>query len=218
MAFPSVHPERSRLSGEVEGSVLDMQPTCTLALKEWAVIVYALGTGKQTLLLRKGGLHERRGQFATAPTEFFLFPTFVHQMAQGVVSEAAEELHTVMESQPAAEQLVISHYATVEELMWLDSRDHLHALEGLHCWTPETIAHRFAYGKTPGINLFVLRVYRLPQAYTLPMLKRYSGCRSWVELEQPLDSIGAVPVLDDKAFVEQRQQIKDKLADGACSR
>lgn len=188
-----------------------MLPANTLALKEWAIIVHALGTGKQTLLLRKGGLHERRGQFATDPTEFFLFPTFVHQMAQGVVSEAATGLHTVMESQPPAEQLVISHYATVEDLMWLDSRDRLDALAGLHCWTPETVAHRFAYGKTLGIHLFILRVYRLPQACTLPLLKRYGGCRSWVELEQPLSTVGAVPVLDEKAFAEHVQEVWRRL-------
>ncbi|MGH7964669.1 MAG: DUF1802 family protein [Candidatus Binatia bacterium] len=194
-----------------------MRPTNSLALKEWAVVVHALGAGTQMLLLRKGGLHERRGQFATDPAEFFLFSTFVHQMAQGVVSEAAGDLRAVavMESQPPAEQLVIDHYATVEDLVWLDSRDRLDALAGLHCWTPETVAQRFVYGKTPGIHLFILRVYRLPQAYTLPLLKRYGGCRSWVELEQSLSTEGAVPVLDEEAFAEQRRQIKEKLAEGA---
>src|SRR5712691_5143990 len=84
-----------------------MQPVNALALKEWAVVVHALGTGKQTMLLRKGGLHARHGRFATEPTEFFLFPTYVHQMEQGVTSEATADLHIVMKSRPVEDQLVI---------------------------------------------------------------------------------------------------------------
>ena len=186
--------------------------TNALALKEWAVVVHALGIGKQTLLLRKGGLHERHGRFATEPTEFFLFPTYVHQMAQGVVSEVAADLRTVTVARPPADQLAIHHYAVVEDLVWLDSRERLTALSGLHCWTPETVAHRFAYGKVPGLHLFVLRVYRLPQTVTLSLLKRYGGCRSWVELAEALSTSGATPVLSDAAFAERRGEIRDRLA------
>ena len=189
-----------------------MQTVNALALKEWAVVVHALGIGKQTLLLRKGGLHERHGRFATEPTEFFLFPTYVHQMAQGVVSEVAADLRTVTVARPPADQLVIHHYAVVEDLVWLDSRDRLTALSDLHCWTPETVAHRFAYGKVPGLYLFVLRVYRLPQPVTLSLRKRYGGCRSWVELAEALSTSGATPVLSDAAFAERRGEIRDRLA------
>src|SRR3989442_15841755 len=96
-----------------------MQTVNTLALKEWAVVVHALGIGKQTLLLRKGGLHERHGRFATEPTEFFLFPTYVHQMAQGVVNQVAAHLPTVKGPRPPPDQLSIRHYAAVEDLAWL---------------------------------------------------------------------------------------------------
>ena len=40
-----------------------MLPENRSALKEWAVVARALGSGRQTLLLRKGGIHERRGEF-----------------------------------------------------------------------------------------------------------------------------------------------------------
>src|SRR3989442_12696077 len=107
-----------------------MQTVNTLALKEWAVVVHALGIGKQTLLLRKGGLNERHGRFATEPTEFFLFPTYVHQMAQGVVSEVAADLRTVTVARSPADQLGIHHYAVVEDLGWLDSGNRLIAAPG----------------------------------------------------------------------------------------
>lgn len=186
-------------------------PANTLALKEWAVVVHALGTGRQTILLRKGGLHERRGRFTTEPTEFFLFPTYVHQMEQGVVREAEVGLQAVIAARPPEDQLRIEYYATVEDLRWLDTRESLTALAGLHCWTPDTVAQRFAYGKTAGLHLFVLRVHRLHQPYTLPLLRRYGGCRSWVDLEEPLGTAGAVPVLNDAVFAERVDQVRGKL-------
>ena len=191
-----------------------MQLANALALKEWAFVVHALGTGKQTLLLRKGGLREPHSHFATEPTEFFLFPTYVHQMAQGVVDAAAADLRTVMESRPE-DQLAIAYYATVEDLLWLDIRERLAALTDLHCWTAETVAHRFAYGKTSGLHLFVLRVYRLPQPHILPLLKRYAGCRSWVELSEPLSTAGAMPVLSDTVFAQRAGEIRDRLSAGS---
>jgi hypothetical protein len=184
----------------------------TLALKEWAVVVQALKLGQQTLLLRKGGLHERRGRFATEPTEFFLFPTYVHQMQQGIVSEAAADLQAVMAMRPPADQLHLDCYATVEDLVWLSASEQAAVLDGLHYWTAETVAHRFAYGKTPGLHLFVLRVYRLPRSYCIPSLKRYGGCRSWVELETALSTAGATPVLSDAAFAQQVEEIRNRLS------
>ncbi len=187
-----------------------MLGTNALALKEWAVIIQSLAAGKQILLLRKGGLYERQGKFSTEPREFFFFPTYVHQMEQGVTSHAVGELQTVLATQPPEEQLVIRHYATVSDVVWLDSLPRLAELEGLHCWTQDTVAKRFAY-KSPGLYLFLLRVYQLPQAYTLPMLKRYAGCRSWVELGEPLSTAGAAPVMNEGRFYQEARAIKERL-------
>ncbi|HEV8718429.1 MAG TPA: DUF1802 family protein [Candidatus Binatia bacterium] len=189
-----------------------MQPGNSLALKEWAVVVHALGSGKQLVLLRKGGLHERRGHFATEPREFFLFPTYVHQMAQGVVSGAAADLRAVMESRPAEDHLVISYYASVEDLVWLDTHECLAALADWHCWTPETVRQRFTYGTRAGLHLFVLRVSRLPHPHILPLLKRYGGCRSWVDLAEPLSTAGATPVVSEAVFAERIRQMRDRLS------
>jgi len=192
-----------------------MQPANALALKEWAVVVQALGTGRQSVLLRKGGLHERQSRFATEPKEFFFFPTYVHQMAQGVVGAATADLQAVMKSQPAEDQLVVNYYATVEDLVWLDSHERLAALADLHCWTPETVRQRFAYGTRAGLHLFVLRIYRLPQPHILPLLKRYGGCRSWVDLADSLSTAGATPVLNDVTFAERVREIGGRLVAGS---
>lgn len=187
-----------------------MLPSSSLALKEWSVIVQALAEGTQTLLLRKGGLYERNGHFSIEPNAFFLFPTYVHQMEQGVIPEAAPELQVALAARPSEDQLVMSHYATVTDAHWLDSLERVMTLAGLHCWTRETIEKRFNY-KKPGLYLLLLRIHTLPRPHILPMLKRYAGCRSWVELGEGLSIEGATPVVDDHAFTERRQTILERL-------
>ena len=54
----------------------------TAALKEWSAAVHALLEGRQTVLLRKGGIAEKR--FAVEADEFMLFPTVAHSHAERV--------------------------------------------------------------------------------------------------------------------------------------
>ena len=49
------------------------------ALKEWATIVKALENGKQTIILRKGGILETASGFEIIAKKFLLFPTWEHQ-------------------------------------------------------------------------------------------------------------------------------------------
>src|SRR5271154_4893658 len=50
-----------------------------VALKEWATVCRALESGRQILLLRKGGIYEAAGEFELEHRRFLLFPTFLHQ-------------------------------------------------------------------------------------------------------------------------------------------
>ena len=45
-------------------------------LKEWATVVKALELGKQTVILRKGGILETASGFNIESKEFLLFPTW----------------------------------------------------------------------------------------------------------------------------------------------
>ena len=57
----------------------------TTALKEWSAVVHALLDGRQSVLLRKGGIHEKR--FEVTAQECLLFPTVAHSHAQRVRPE-----------------------------------------------------------------------------------------------------------------------------------
>jgi len=52
-----------------------------IALKEWASVIAALESGRQILLLRKGGILEQsnKNRFSIIHNEFLFFPTYLHQ-------------------------------------------------------------------------------------------------------------------------------------------
>ena len=56
------------------------------ALKEWSAVVHALLDGRQQVLLRKGGIGEKRFDITVA-REFLLFPTVAHSHAERVRPE-----------------------------------------------------------------------------------------------------------------------------------
>ena len=69
-----------------------MTQTATMpALKEWSAVVHALLDGRQWVLLRKGGIGEKR--FEVAAREFMLFPTVAHSHAERVRPEFQRLAH-----------------------------------------------------------------------------------------------------------------------------
>ena len=56
----------------------------SIGFKEWALVCRAMGEGRQTVIIRKGGIAEGRDGFAFRYREFFLFPTFFHEQLDRV--------------------------------------------------------------------------------------------------------------------------------------
>ena len=54
-------------------------PKTDVALKEWDAVCTALADGAQILLIRKGGIHEKRQRFQFEHDAFWIYPTFAHQ-------------------------------------------------------------------------------------------------------------------------------------------
>ena len=48
--------------------------------------------------------------------------------------------------------------------------------------------------------MLVLRTHLLPEPVELPYSEAYAGCKSWIELEQPVSTAGSRPALDDEGF------------------
>src|SRR4051794_2640193 len=94
-----------------------MQPSNRFAFKEWAVICQALAEGRQSLIIRKGGIHEGRAGFRVEHEEFWLFPTYLHQSEpETVVEEARPLLASAAESQSHDGSISIQLYAAVSDV------------------------------------------------------------------------------------------------------
>ena len=181
-----------------------MKSSCQVALKEWSVVVRALGEGRQLLLFRKGGIREKGREFTVEEQEFFFFPTYEHQHEEGLREEFRPWLSGLPKKTP--ETLPIEFYATVEKVLHLSSPEIAKSLNSYHIYSEKQILDRFQYKPTKPLYLLLLRIFRIPQV-SLPNLPAYAGCRSWVPLESPLSTANAVPILSEDAFTEKKENI-----------
>ncbi|WP_111766912.1 DUF1802 family protein [Nakamurella deserti] len=163
----------------------------TPALKEWGAAVHALLAGRQTVLLRKGGIHEKR--FAVGASRFLLFPTYVHTHAGSTRPEFAHLLAPGA-ADATPEALTIRAAAEVVAAIPVVRPDDIGALEPLHLWTTESVRrHRVDFRPRHRLTALVVHVTPLPAPVVLPRLPAYGGCVSWLELDLPLPVATPVP-------------------------
>ena len=187
-----------------------MQATNGIAFKEWAVICAALAEGQQTIILRKGGIHEGREGFRVAHREFWLFPTYLHEDESSLVADASQTLARVMVQRPPAGELRLAQYAVVTDVFELRDEVQLSLLTGLHWWSERTVGERFHY-RDLGLFALIVRAYTQPMPHVLVDSPHFAGCRSWVELPQPLPTASLQPVLGDAEFEELRHTVQRAL-------
>jgi hypothetical protein len=167
------------------------------ALKEWAVAVRALERGETTLVVRKGGIREKA--FAVPRTRFLLLPGYEHQRPELLKSEyrgLMNDVPNLADDGP----LHLSSFAEVEGAYEVSEEEDLAALGPHHMWTPEYAGSRFKWRPTKPLTVLVLRTYLLPEAVELPYTDEYGGCKSWIELREPVSTEGARPALSDEDF------------------
>lgn len=174
----------------------------SIAFKEWAVICRALVEGRQTIILRKGGIAESGGEFRPEHPRFLLFPTYFHERHRTSIRADWLALFDEVEAHPPLPGLIrFAAWAEVAAVAHLTSDTQLSQLEDLHGWTPAEVRKRFEY-RSPGLYGLAVRVWRLPQVVEIPEQPEYAGCKTWVELDSPISTDGATPVLSDEAFAD----------------
>lgn len=162
------------------------------ALKEWSAAVHALLDGRQRVLLRKGGIGEKR--FELAAREFLLFPTVAHSHAQRVRAEH-QDLLAPAAADSTDGQLVIRTAAKVVAAVPVERPDGLLAIEDLHIWTADSVrADRLDFRPKHKLAVLVVSVIPLVEPVRITRTAEYGGCKSWVEL--PVDAPLAAPVHD----------------------
>jgi hypothetical protein len=184
-----------------------MLTNCRTAFKEWAAVCAALSAGRQTLILRKGGIAEGPSGFQPEHSEFWLLPTRFHERPDALAERDRHFFDLVQADLPPDDRLQIAQYAVVAEVIEISDERLLPALEPLHVYGPQTVRERFHY-RWPGLFLLAVRTYRAPAAVEIPVWPELAGCRSWVELPEPLSTAGLQPAIDDEEFAARLAEIR----------
>lgn len=166
------------------------------AFKEWAAICRALATGRQDVILRKGGIVEAGGEFRPEHAAFLLLPTFLHQSPESLIPEARDLLEGIDDDRPAEGTVVFRHAATVRRARRVLRFADLAAYRDRHVWADAVVAERFHRWKDE-LHVLEVAIRPLPAPLTVPWRDAFAGCRSWVDLgpdaDAGLDSLSGPP-------------------------
>lgn len=182
-----------------------------MGFKEWTYVCDSLTQGVQTLILRKGGIHEGRGGFEWKHRQFFLFPTWFHTQGERLtwVPEGASSFPPEEERT----QVDIDGYATLEQVWKVTDWAQMEAISPLHIWKEEIVRERFIYDEESCLHVALVRAYRLPQTWSFPYSKSYGGCRSWVKLPAEGTELAraAVPAMAEPAWEDVAAKLRAVL-------
>ena len=174
--------------------------------KEWTLICDALGSGTQSLIIRKGGIAEGRAGFRFLHDDFLLFPTLFHEQVAKLKlppetplpAPRADGQHVVNVRIHVAWTRDISDFAVVQRLA------------PFHLWQESELLKRFHYeeekGRT-GVSVALVRAARLSEPFIFPDSPKYGGCRSWIQLPELPSEITSFPSLDDAAHAAREAEI-----------
>jgi hypothetical protein len=187
----------------------------TTALKEWAVVQRAMLEGHQLLLLRKGGIVEDTGDFDLRAETFLLYPTYAHEIERSGDLQPCfgQWLREEEARKPSPDHIRIEACAQVTDVLRVDDRERLLKLAPQHIWSPQFIHGRYDWEPYKPVSVLLLRAYRLAEPHLLPVLREYGGCRSWIELSEPISTAGAMPALSDDKFERRRELTRRLLTD-----
>ncbi len=181
-----------------------------IGFKEWAGVCDAIRQGRQTVIIRKGGLAEGRAAFSFKHREFYLFPTWFHEEAEKITEPRFAA------PQPDSADMTIKCVVKVEWSGVVTNWSVAQALAPFHILREEVVRERFDYKDAPGIHVALVRAYLLDPAWTFPNEKRFGGCRSWVDLPERNTEPRLAAVMSDTEFAQQRERFRALAPSGSA--
>jgi hypothetical protein len=175
------------------------------AFKEWAVICEALGTGLQSVIIRKGGIAEGTKGFGFRHDEFLLFPTWFHEQLEKTTLSP----DTII-PEKSDDELEVRYTASVEWSGILTDWERVARLRAFHVLRESVVEERYRYSETEGVHVAFVRVYRLEPPLRLKNEKKYGGCRSWIDLPDVEGSV-LISVISDEEHRRRKALLKELL-------
>lgn len=181
------------------------------ALKEWAVTIAALAAGDQVLIVRKGGIGEKR--FDLPHPRFYLFPTYAHQRPELVKPDGRSRFADPLAQRDEPDHLPLAVYAELHSAHPIADPTALDAIDHLHILSPEYAAERLRWRRIHPLWAAVLRVWTLPVPPVLDVGPEHGGCVSWIELPASIGApVDRTPALPDDAFADSAAAVEAALA------
>jgi hypothetical protein len=158
------------------------------------------------MLLRKGGIKEQGKHFSVAYNQILLYPTYEHQQPNLLKADYATQVKPVT-SGWHPETVRIGSWAQITDILPVSEESAITALLPYHIWNEQFVSDRLKWKPRQPIFVLLLRTYRLPEPQVIPYRPQYGGCRSWIDLAEPISIEGVVPVLDETEYTQQVTQI-----------
>jgi len=112
-----------------------------------------------------------------------------------------------VDSEPS--RITFKCWAQASKIWQVPSRSAFDELNDLHPWAKPQIDMRFNYKPDRPLYLVALRTCQWPAARTLPFKAAYAGCKSWVPLDDAIDTSGATPAMDESRLDSTMARIHD---------
>jgi hypothetical protein len=181
------------------------------ALKEWAVVCRALLEGRQSVLLRKGGIVEETRDFQLVEQRFLLYPTYEHQDLDSVQDEYRDWFRATLDERPPDDVVRIEGWAEVTDLALTHDLEAVLDVRDTYAWSDDYVRMRMAYKPRKPMNVVVVRAWRLPAPVDVPVLDHFAGCKSWVPLEDAVPLDGSTPAVADDDHRERSRRLLETI-------
>ncbi len=132
-----------------------------IALKEWAVTVKVLDEGKQTIIFRKGGIHEEGREFRIEHNRFFLYPTYEHQREELIKEKFKKDLNLILSDWNDSNTITISNWAMISHVTEITQIEQIEVLSPYYIWTTNYLYERLNWHPRKPLYMLILMVYRL---------------------------------------------------------
>ena len=96
----------------------------------------------------------------------------------------------------------------------VEDRAKLLNLAPQHIWSPQFIHGRYDWEPYKPVFVLLLRAYTLAAPVVRPVLTQYGGCRSWVEMAEPVSTWRVRRPPSRTNAIERRRALTLRLLEG----